>query len=129
MDKISNNGIFTESNLDSLWRNVKSYRSSDNFMAVMKACSRFRHLAPFNAMLVEKQCPGTRYVLSEKEWRSKYDRGIKPKRLTLRGFSYVLYIRCTKICVQCTKINVQKSMYKNVSSRPFLSSCVALDAG
>lgn len=78
MDKISNNGIFTESNLDSLWRNVKAYRSSDNFMAVMKACSRFRHLAPFNAMLVEMQCSGTRYVLSEKEWRSKYDRGIKP---------------------------------------------------
>ena len=33
MDKISNNGIFTESNLDSLWRNVKAYRSSDIFSA------------------------------------------------------------------------------------------------
>lgn len=73
-----NNGVFSESNLDSLWRNVKAYRSSENFMAVMKACSRFRHLAPYNAMLVEMQRPGARYVLTEKEWRNKYDRGIKP---------------------------------------------------
>lgn len=78
MDKNTNNGLFIESNLDSLWRNVQAYRSSVNFMAVMKACSRFRHLAPYNAMLVEIQRPGARYVLSEKEWRKKYDRGIKP---------------------------------------------------
>ncbi len=31
--------------------------------------------------------------------------------------------------VQKFVYNVQKSMYKNVFSRPFLSSCVALDAG
>ena len=73
-----NNGVFSETNLDSLWRNVKTYRSSENFMAVMKACSRFRHLAPYNAMLVEMQRPGARYVLTEKEWRNRYDRGIKP---------------------------------------------------
>ncbi len=68
----------TESNLDALWRNVKEYRQSKNFKAVMDACIRFRHLAPYNAMLVETQRPGAKYVLSEKEWRRKYDRGIKP---------------------------------------------------
>lgn len=68
----------TESNLDALWRNVKEYRQSKNFKAVMDACVRFRHLAPYNAMLVETQRPGAKYVLSEKEWRRKYDRGIKP---------------------------------------------------
>lgn len=67
-----------ESNLDALWRNVKEYRQSKNFKAVMDACVRFRHLAPYNAMLVETQRPGAKYVLSEKEWRRKYDRGIKP---------------------------------------------------
>ncbi|MBR4886704.1 MAG: hypothetical protein IKU16_05440 [Muribaculaceae bacterium] len=71
-------GSYLETNLDSLWRNVKTYRSSENFLSVMKACSRFRHLAPYNAILVEMQRPGARYVLSEKEWRNKYDRGIKP---------------------------------------------------
>jgi len=67
-----------ESNLDALWRNVKEYRQSKNFKAVMDACVRFRHLAPYNAMLVETQRPGAMYVLSEKEWFRKYDRGIKP---------------------------------------------------
>ena len=78
MGATTNNGSNLETNLDSLWRNVKAYRLSENFLAVMKACSRFRHLAPYNAMLVEMQRPGARYVLSEKEWRNKYDRGIKP---------------------------------------------------
>ena len=72
------NGNINESNLDALWRNVKEYRKSKNFKAVMDACVRFRHLAPYNAMLVETQRPGAKYVLSEKEWRKKYDRGIKP---------------------------------------------------
>lgn len=72
------NGGYLETNLDLLWRNVKAYRLSENFLAVMKACSRFRHLAPYNAVLVEMQRPGARYILSEKEWRNKYDRGIKP---------------------------------------------------
>lgn len=78
MNTNTNNDGFLESNLDSLWRNVKSYRSSEKFLAVMKACSRFRYLAPYNATLVEMQRPGARYVLSEKEWRNRYDRGIKP---------------------------------------------------
>lgn len=78
MSTKTSNGNFTESNLDLLWQNVKAYRSSKNFKAVMDACSRFRHLAPYNAMLVEMQRPGARYVLSEKEWRNGYKRGVKP---------------------------------------------------
>lgn len=34
----TNNGSFFESNLDSLWRNVKAYRSSEKFISVMKVC-------------------------------------------------------------------------------------------
>lgn len=67
-----------QSNLDALWQTVKSYRESKNFMDVLKACVRLRSLAPYNAMLVEIQRPGASYVLSEKEWRTKFDRGIKP---------------------------------------------------
>lgn len=74
------NGSFLESNLDSLGRNVKAYRSSEKFLAVMKTCSRFHYLVPYNVMLVEMQRPGARYVLSEKEWRNRYDRGIKPNK-------------------------------------------------
>jgi hypothetical protein len=57
---------------------VKSFRESKNFKEVLNACVRLRHLAPYNAMLVEIQRPGANYVLSEKEWRTKFDRGIKP---------------------------------------------------
>lgn len=66
------------SNLDALWQTVKSYRESKNFKEVLKACVRLRHLAPYNSMLVEIQRPGALYVLSEKEWRTRFDRGIKP---------------------------------------------------
>ena len=69
---------YVESKLDELWKNVRSFRQSDNFKAIMQACVRFRHLAPFNSMLVEIQRPGALYVLTEEEWRKKYDRGIKP---------------------------------------------------
>ncbi len=72
------NNIINESNLDALWHNVKTYRQSDKYKAVLNACVRFRHLAPYNAMLVEIQRPSARYVLTEKEWKTKYDRGIKP---------------------------------------------------
>ena len=66
------------SKLDELWSNVRMYRKSDNFLAVMNACAHFRHLAPFNAMLVQMQRPGAQYVLTEAEWRNKYNRKIKP---------------------------------------------------
>ena len=50
MGATTNKGSNLETNLDSLWLNVKAYRLSENLLAVMKACSRFRHLAPYNAM-------------------------------------------------------------------------------
>lgn len=69
---------YAESKLDELWKNVRSFRQSSNFKAIMQACVRFRHLAPFNSMLVEIQRPGALFVLTEEVWRKKYDRGIKP---------------------------------------------------
>lgn len=72
------NGFFSDSKLDQLWQSVRSYRSCKNFKAVMDACARFRHLAPYNAMLVELQRPNAMYMLSEKEWQERFDRGIKP---------------------------------------------------
>ncbi len=68
----------TISRLDSLWQNVITYRQSEIYMKILEACARFRHLAPYNAMLVEVQKPGAKYVLSAKDWRIYYDRGIKP---------------------------------------------------
>ena len=76
MDKTINNSI--ESKLDTLWRDVKEYRTSEHFCKVMQACKKFHNLAPYNAMLVEMQRPSAKYVLTQEEWRKKYDREIKP---------------------------------------------------
>ena len=68
----------TESNLDTLWQRVIEYRSSKHFEEILKACTRFRNLAPYNAMLVQMQRPGAEYVLTEEQWERLYGRTLKP---------------------------------------------------
>ena len=67
-----------EGNLDILWIRVIQYRSSEHFREILKACTRFRNLAPYNAMLVEMQRPGSMYVLTEDQWEERYHRVLKP---------------------------------------------------
>lgn len=67
-----------KSNLDTLWSRVAQYRSSKRYMEMMHACASFRELAPYNAMLVQMQRPSARYVLTEKQWKDRYRRNIKP---------------------------------------------------
>ncbi len=69
---------FSESKLDQLWHGVKGYRSSKHFKEMMEACARLRHLAPYNAMLVDMQRPEAKYVLAEDEWKNRYGRDIIP---------------------------------------------------
>ena len=64
--------------LDLLFNNVRVYRHSKNFMDLMRFCSHFKTLAPYNAMLVRFQLPGATYVLTAGEWERLYDRGISP---------------------------------------------------
>ena len=66
------------SKLDELWNNVIEYRKGQHFLEMMKACSRFRELAPYNAMIVQIQRPGVKYVLTAEQWRSRYGRIVKP---------------------------------------------------
>ena len=74
MDKEPNESQLTSS-LDVLWNNVKSFRDSRNYSRLMKACATYRHLAPYNAMLVALQRPGARYMLTEMDWLKRYNRG------------------------------------------------------
>lgn len=67
----------TASRLDVLFQNVKSFRSTVYFKDLLKVCKQFKHLAPYNAMLVYMQRPGAQYVLNENDWKYKFDRGIK----------------------------------------------------
>lgn len=67
-----------QTNLDILFQRVKRYRASAYYRDLLNVCRRFRNLAPYNAMLVNMQKPGSRYVLREDEWRKRFSRIIKP---------------------------------------------------
>ena len=64
--------------IDKLYKDVLSYRSTDQFKALLEFIKKFRHIAPYNAMLVHIQKPGSQFVTSAREWKYKYDRYIKP---------------------------------------------------
>lgn len=47
--------------LDRLFQDVRSYRSSKNYMELLDFIKRFRNIAPYNAMLIRIQKPGSKY--------------------------------------------------------------------
>lgn len=67
-----------ESEIDLLYNKVGDYRKSAKFHAIVDFCSRFRHIAPFNAMLINMQRPGSELALTAKEWFDDYKRELKP---------------------------------------------------
>ena len=66
------------SNLDNLFSKVRKFRSSKYYWDLLRVCGKFRHLSPFNAMLINLQKPGARWVLRERDWFDKFHRTIKP---------------------------------------------------
>lgn len=60
-----------EGNLDLLWKRVIQYRKSECFQEILSACTRFKNLAPYNAMLIEMQRPGSMYVLTKDQWEKQ----------------------------------------------------------
>ncbi len=62
--------------IDELIRRVEVYRDSNRFYEMMKYVGRVSYLAPFNAMLVNLQKPGTQIAFSISRWM-KYGR--RPK--------------------------------------------------
>lgn len=67
-----------ESEIDQLYNQVEDYRKSTKFKEIVEFCNNFRHIAPFNAMLVNMQRPGSKMVLTAKQWDESYNRGLKP---------------------------------------------------
>lgn len=67
-----------KSSLDTLWNRVAQYRNSTQFYEMMRACASFRDFAPYNAMLIQMQRPGARCVQTERQWKEKYGRNVKP---------------------------------------------------
>ena len=78
-------------NIDELQFLVRRQRDSKEFKKMLDFVGRSRHIAPYNAMLVEMQRPGATFVFSGKGWRD-YGRRVKPKAqqlITLQNFGPV----------------------------------------
>ena len=63
--------------VDLLFQAVSSYSKCKEFKSLLAFCARFKHLSPYNAMLVQMQRPTATYVLTADEWKNKYNRVIK----------------------------------------------------
>lgn len=64
--------------LDKLYTEVGSFRKSKDYMELLKFIKKFPKIAPYNAMLVRIQRPGSKFVASVSEWEKLYDRKINP---------------------------------------------------
>ena len=81
--------------LDKLFEDVESYRSSTNYKDLLHFIRRFRKIAPYNAMLIHIQKPGSVYVASTSDWWYQFRR--KPKQgahplVILRPFGPVAFV-------------------------------------
>lgn len=65
-------------NLEKLFTEVRSFRSSKYYRDMLNMCAKFKHLSPYNVMLINMQKPLSRYVLKEQDWKRKFHRRIKP---------------------------------------------------
>lgn len=63
-------------NIDELQFLIRSYRNSEEFKKMLDFVGRFNYMAPYNAMLVQMQKPGSTFVFTGKVW-AKYGR--RPK--------------------------------------------------
>lgn len=64
--------------LDELVSNALAYRTGPELRELLEFSCRFKHMAPYNAMLLHVQNPGIRYALSRADWKSHYRRQVKP---------------------------------------------------
>ncbi len=64
--------------IDQLYKDVLAYRSTKDFKSLLSFVSKFRHIAPYNAMLIHIQKPGSSYVASAADWKYRFERNVKP---------------------------------------------------
>lgn len=81
--------------LDKLFEEVGTYRSSADYRKLLDFVIKFRHTAPYNAMLLHVQKPGSVYVASASDWQSRFGRqpklGARPL-VILRPFGPVSFV-------------------------------------
>ena len=55
-----------------------TYRKSEDYKKLLEFIKKFRHIAPYNAMLIHIQKPGSEFVASASDWKMRFNRTIKP---------------------------------------------------
>ena len=81
--------------IDKLYDEVLSYRRTTDFKELLEFVAKFRHVAPYNAMLIHIQKPGSSYVASAADWYSRFERTVKAGArplLILRPFGPVAFV-------------------------------------
>ena len=81
--------------LDQLYADVLSFRSTESYRGLLKFVAKFPHMAAYNAMLLYMQYPGCQYALSAYEWRIKFQRSINPGAtplIILRTFGPISFV-------------------------------------
>jgi len=81
--------------IDKLYEEVLDYRRTADFKDLLEFVARFRHVAPYNAMLIHIQKPGSTYVASASDWEERFNRRVKAGArplLILRPFGPVSFV-------------------------------------
>lgn len=81
--------------LDKLFYEVRAYRNSSELKDLFKFIKKFPQIAPYNAMLLHIQKPGSQFVASAADWEWKFKRTIKPGArplIILRPFGPVAFV-------------------------------------
>ncbi len=81
--------------LDKLFCQVGTYRKSDQYKELLEFIKRFPNIAPYNAMLINIQKPGSKYVASASDWKKRFNRTIKigaRPLVILRPFGPVAFV-------------------------------------
>ncbi len=91
-DLMSKKGI---PELDKLFQEIGTYRKSSDFKELIEFVKKFPKIAPYNAMLLHIQKPGSLYVASASEWLHRFGRNIRPEArpmVILRPFGPVAFV-------------------------------------
>lgn len=81
--------------IDRLYDEVLDYRKTTDFKELLAFVSKFRHVAPYNAMLIHIQKPGSTYVASAADWNFRFNRRVKAGArplLILKPFGPVSFV-------------------------------------
>lgn len=81
--------------IDDLVREAHRYRSSKGYRNLLRFVSSFHGYAPYNAILVDIQKPGARYVATARRWRDHYGHAVRPNAqplLILRPRGPVMFV-------------------------------------